>query len=254
MVSDKYLVGGEIIDPYVMRYCMDRIIEYTDRLNKVESDKWTVGEVIAYLNNMDEDISFSQYARKHMDRMINDGMARNAKNYGWALRSLETYAGTQNVMFSQLTTTFVNGWIRSLNNTRRAKEMYPICIRQIYREAVKEINDYDRGIIRIKTNPWVKVEIPRADTPEKKAVTPEECRAFFAAPIPESKFKSPLAELGRDVAMMILCLGGINTVDLYSLKKENYRGGVIGYERAKTKKSRVDNAYIEMRVPPIIQP
>jgi integrase len=132
--------------------------------------------------------------------------------------------------------------------------MYPICIRQIYREAVKEINDYDRGIIRIKTNPWVKVEIPRADTPEKKAITPEECRAFFAAPIPESKFKSPLAELGRDVAMMILCLGGINTVDLYSLKKENYRGGVIGYERAKTKKSRVDNAYIEMRVPPIIQP
>lgn len=254
MVSDKYLVGGEIIDPYVMRYCMDRIIEYTERLNKVDSDKWTVGEVIAYLNNMDEDISFSQYARKHMDRMINDGMSRNAKNYGWALRSLETYAGTQNVMFSQLTTTFVNGWMRSLNNTRRAKEMYPICIRQIYREAVKEINDYDRGIIRIKTNPFVKVEIPRADTPDKKAITPEECRAFFAAPIPESKFKSPLAELGRDVAMMILCLGGINTVDLYSLRKENYRGGVIGYERAKTKKSRVDNAYIEMRVPPIIQP
>ena len=254
VVTDKYLMEGEIVDPYVMRYCLDKIIGYTEKLNKVDSGRWSVAEVIAYLNNIDDDISFSAYARAHINKMINKGMERNAKNYRLALQSIEEYAGSNNVMFSHLTTTFVNAWIANLENTKRAKEMYPICLRQIFREAVKDINDYDRDIIRIKNNPWQKVRIPRADTPDKRAITPEECRAFFSAPIPESKFKSPVPELGRDVAMMILCLGGINTIDLYELKKKDYVGGVIGYERAKTKKSRADNAYMEMRVPPIVQP
>ena len=65
---------------------------------------------------------------------------------------------------------------------------------------------------------------------------------------------SSLPELGRDVALLSLCLGGINTVDIFELKKENYKDGVIGYKRAKTKHSRKDEAYIEMRVEPFIQP
>jgi integrase len=254
MVNNKGIAGGEIVDPYVIRYCVDHIIEYTERLNKVDTAHWTVQEVMEYLNNIDEDISFSDYARKHRDKMINSGQERNAKNYRLAFQSLEEYAGSSDVKFSHLTSSFLNAWIGSLAKTKRAKEMYPICIRQIYKSAVREFNDSERGIVRIKFDPWPKVDIPRADTPEKKAITPEECRAFFSAPIPESKFKSPVPELGRDVAMMILCLGGINTIDLYELKKSDYRNGVIGYERAKTRKARMDNAYIEMRVPPIVQP
>lgn len=254
MVNNKGIAGGEIVDPYVMRYCVDHIIEYTERLNKVDTAHWTVQEVISYLIYIEEDISFSAYARKHHDKMINAGQERNAKNYQWAYKSLEEYAGSIDVKFSHLTSSFLNAWIDSLAQTKRAKEMYPICVRQIYKSAVREYNDSERGVMRIKFDPWPKVDIPRADTPEKRAITPEECRAFFSAPLPESKFKSPLPELGRDVAMMILCLGGINTIDLYELKKSDYRNGIICYERAKTRKARADNAYIEMRVPPIVQP
>ena len=53
---------------------------------------------------------------------------------------------------------------------------------------------------------------------------------------------------------IIMCLAGINTVDIYRLKKEDYHDGIIGYERAKTRNARRDNAYIEMRVPGIILP
>ena len=66
--------------------------------------------------------------------------------------------------------------------------------------------------------------------------------------------KLPLMELGRDVAMMVLCLAGINTVDLFNLRREDYHGGIIHYQRAKTKKFRADGAYMEMRVPAIILP
>lgn len=107
-------------------------------------------------------------------------------------------------MFSHMTSAFVSAWIATLTKTHRAKEIYHVCIRQIFRAAIKEYNDYDTGIIRIKTNPWVKVKIPSADRPEHIAITPQACRAFFSAPLPESRYKSPLPELGRDVAMMIL--------------------------------------------------
>lgn len=64
----------------------------------------------------------------------------------------------------------------------------------------------------------------------------------------------PLPELGHDVAKLVLCLAGINTVDLYNLKKSDYRNGVICYKRAKTRHSRSDEAYFEMRVEPIVEP
>lgn len=249
-VSDKM----DVTDPYVLKYCMDRIVVFMERLNRVNIENWDVKEVMHFLTEGDNDISFSEYGRKHCGKMINAGQERNAKNYVLAIQHLERFAGTTNVMFSQLTSSFVERWIESLKSTHRAKEMYPVCIRQIFRAALIDYNDYDIGVIRIKTNPWMKVAIPTADKAEKLAITPEECREFFSAPLPESKFKSPLPELGRDVAMMILCLGGINTVDLYQLKKADYHGNIIHYRRAKTKKFRADGAYIEMRVPPILQP
>ena len=255
MVTRKELTkSNEIKDPYVQNYCSALIMDYNDRLNRKDISKWTVAEVVDYLMKGNDDICFSDYARLHIDRMIDNGQMRNAKNYKLALQHMERFFGTNQIMFSQLTSVQVNRWIKSLEGTRRAKEMYPVNMRQVFRAAVAEYNDYDNGIIRIKTNPWGKVKIPQADRAEKKAISAEECRAFFSAPLPQTRMIDPLPELARDVAKMILCLAGINTIDLYEMKKTDYHDGVIGYRRAKTRKARTDDAYIEMRVEPIIQP
>lgn len=208
--TDKMLTGKqltkskEIKDPFVLQHCANLILEYNERLNAKDTGEWTVHEVVEYIKNGDSDICFSDYARKHHDRMVNRGQERNARNYELAYQHLERFAGTNKVMFSQLTSSFVQRWIESLSQTHRAKEMYPVCVRQIFKAAQVEYNDYDNGKVRIKTNPWVKVKIPRSDRTEKLAITPEACRAFFSAPIPDSQYKHPLPELGRDVAMMIL--------------------------------------------------
>ncbi len=255
MVTRKELTkSGEIKDPFVLQFCTQRILKYNEELNKVNIENWTAKEVAEFLTKESEDICFSDYARKHIDRMIDWGQQRNARNYELALQHMERFAGTTRIMFSHLTSSFVARWIQSLEQTHRAKEMYPICMRQVFKAAQLEMNDYDNGIIRIKTNPWVKVKIPKADRAEKLAITPEACRKFFSFPLPDSKMKYPLMELGRDVAMMVLCLAGINTVDLFNLRKEDYHGGIIHYQRAKTKKFRADGAYMEMRVPPILLP
>ena len=258
--TDKYVnehglsSKSEVSDPYVLEYCMKKITHWMDRLNLVEPEHWTFKEVVEYVKNDGGDVCFSDYARSHNAKLIDSGMQRTAKNYRLAYEHLERFAGTNKLSFSMLTSAFITKWIKSMEGSHRAKEKYPICVRQIFKLAIQEMNDEERGIVKIKFNPWGKVRIPRSDRAEQLAIAPEECRDFFNAPLPESKMASPLPELGRDVAMMVLCLGGINTVDLFNMKKEDYYNGIIHYKRAKTKKFRADEAYMEMRVHPILRP
>ena len=255
VVSKKGVTASkEIKDTFVSNFCTTLILDYTTRLNSFDTSRWSVKEVIDFLQTGDSDICFSDYARQHIGRLINNGQDRTARNYELALWHMERYFGTTQVMFSQLTSTAMTLWIKSLESTHRAKEMYPVCMRQVFRAAVKEMNDYDNDIIRIKTNPWIKVQIPQSDRTTKRAISAEDCRRFFAAPLPPSKMAEPLPELGHDIAKLVLCLAGMNTIDLYELKKEDYKRGRFCYKRAKTRHSRKDEAYFEMRIEPVILP
>lgn len=246
-------IDGEPTDPVVNEYCAMLIRKYSDRLNRTNTSLWSVKEVIDYLLETDEEICFSDYAKLHIKQMLVENRERTAKNYKLAVAHLERYIGTTQIMFSQLTANVLKKWIESLSNTNRAKEMYPTCIRQIFKAAITDLNDDEKGIEKIKFNPWLKITIPKSDSTVQRAISAEACREFFNRPLPETKMISSLPELGRDVALLSLCLGGINTVDIFELKKENYKDGIIGYKRAKTKHSRKDEAYIEMRVEPFIQ-
>ena len=82
MVTKKELTKNkEIKDPFVMQYCTQRILEYTERLNKKNIENWTVAEVVEYLENADDDICFSDYAHIHINRMIDRGEKRNVEHY-----------------------------------------------------------------------------------------------------------------------------------------------------------------------------
>ena len=251
--TDK-VISPKSKDPVVNEYCSRQILKYTDMLNRKDLTQYTVAEVIEYLTRDAGVESFSEYARLHIDRMKKSGHARNAKDYLYALQHLERYLGPNNVLFAHLSSAVLKKWIATMSLTNRAKEKYPICLRQIFKAALVELNDEEKGIIRIKFNPWLKVQIPKSDKAAQRAISAEACGEFFNRPLPKTKMLSSLPELGRDVAMLVLCLGGINTADLYALKKSDYHNGVIGYKRAKTRHSRKDEAYIEMRVEPFIQP
>lgn len=245
--------NGELTDPVVNEYCAIIIRQYTDKLNRVDATFWELKDVIEFLHKNDEETCFSDYARKFISKMESEGHERNAKNYKLAVNHLERYIGTTKIMFSILTTSVLTQWIDTLYKTSRAKEMYPTCIRQIFKKAIIELNDEERGILRIKYNPWLKIIIPKSDNTLKIAISAEACREFFNRPLPQSKMVSPLPELGRDIALLSLCMGGINTIDLYELKKKDYNNGIIGYKRAKTRHSRRDEAYMEIRIEPFIQ-
>ena len=43
-----------------------------------------------------------------------------------------------------------------------------------------------------------------------------------------------ITAIGRDVAMLVFYLAGINTVDLYYMKRENITDWMLSYNRRKT--------------------
>lgn len=254
VVSSHYVVSkSEITDPYVLTYCNTLILEWMELLNHVDYSSWKIKEIVDYVTTVGEAVSFSEYARDYIAKISHP---RTAGNYLFALRHIERYMGTNELTFSSLTESSLNGWIDSMiqEGKKRAKEMYPVCIRHIWRNAMKELNDPEKGIIRIKSNPWERISIPRSDDTAKQAISPNALRTFFSTPIPTRPLAVTPMEFGRDVAKIAFCLGGMYCADLYDLKKEDYSDGVIHYNRAKTKHCRRDSAYMEMRVPDIIKP
>ena len=72
-VADKSSIRqDELKNPTLLAYCTELIKDYNNKLNEVDIATWDINEVIRYLQNIDEDISFSKYARKYV--LINDGI------------------------------------------------------------------------------------------------------------------------------------------------------------------------------------
>ena len=255
MVNDKGLSRNkkDILDPYVIQQTSKLIDQYYNTLNMIDTQDWTVKEIVDYIQKGKDGISFSLYARNHIDKMIARAQERTSRDYKWALYSLEKFAGDNEIMFSQLTYSFLSRWIYSLSQTARSKNKYPINIRQIHKAAMLEYNDEERGI-QLITNPWPKISIPKEDTPNKRAISPNMLRRFFAVVPDFSRFTHPLQELGQDVALISFCMCGINSVDLFYAEKNQYYNGIFHYNRRKTRKSRSDSAYFEIRVPQFIKP
>jgi integrase len=219
------------------------IKKYVDRINSVNISGWTVQEVKKFLVSDSGAISFSDFANMYVNRMRNDGRDKPAANYTTALHSLERYFGKRQIDFSDITSKMLREWIRSLSETKRAKEMYPVIIKKLFDEGCMEYNDYERNIIRIPGQPFRAVRIPRADMPRERCLEVEALRRIL-----DGKPAFSREELAHDVAMLVFCLAGINAVDLYNLEKREFTGGKICYNRTKTERERTDRAYMEIAV------
>ena len=259
-IIDKKQIGknGEIIEPFVNKQCVLHIAEYLERCNRVDIKDWTAKEIADYLTKGFEVMSFSEYCRLFTRRMDEEGRETTSQNYKLAITRLEEFSEKKTLKFSDVTSKLINDWIASMKNSRYAKCGYPKAIKAMFQHGCDEFNDYDRDIIRITNQPFRRVSIPKPKVPVKRAVDVDMLKRFFNTDI--SNMKAPKgtwisrAERAKDVCMLIFCLAGINTADLYDLKPENFKNGKLCYNRKKTRGRRDDEAYIEIVVPPIIIP
>ncbi|MDR0732836.1 MAG: site-specific integrase [Dysgonamonadaceae bacterium] len=233
---------GEIVDHSILANCYIKIKSYMQRLNDLNIETWTVKDIKQLLTADTSNISFSDFARKYIDKMHVAGRRKPANNYTTALNSLEKYHG-RNIYFSDITSKELRKWIESLSGTKRAKNMYPNLIKKLFEEGCMEYNDYDRNIIRVSNQPFRPITIPDSDIPRKRATDAETIRKIFSVQ-PELHRET----LARDVSLMVLYLMGINTIDLYKMEETAFLNGKLCYNRSKTEKKRKDRAYIEVFV------
>ena len=90
-VNDKGLSKDKqnMIDPYVVEQTSRVIAEYYNTLNRIDTQSWTVKEVVDFIQKENDGISFATYARTYIEKMIARGQKRTCRDYKWALVRLE---------------------------------------------------------------------------------------------------------------------------------------------------------------------
>ena len=244
----------EVSDKRVLRECMNEIAGYARRLNEVDNDKMTVQEITRFLMEGEADLSFSRFAEEYITGMINSGRKNSAKNYQLAVKRLHEFLGRDDVSFNDLSFPVLTGWIDSMIESPRKRNLYPTCIKTMYNAAMLRYNDDDRDIIKIRKNPFLRIRIPANRVSQKRSLETEDIRRFFDADIRESYNGKPTRErLTMDVCMMIFCLAGINAADLYDLPLSALDGETLCYKRKKTRDKSLTGSYTEIRIPDIIK-
>ncbi|MEI6554959.1 MAG: phage integrase SAM-like domain-containing protein [Paludibacter sp.] len=253
VVSANQISGNKIKDFFVITEIAPIIKKYFDRLNKHDTENWTVKEVVEFLKVESEEISFTDFFKGFTNKMINAGRENPAQNYTCAINSLIRFCGKDKLNFSEITSKLINEWIESLKDTARAKNLYPLCISTVFSAGLLEYNDYDRDNIRIKNLPFMRVKIPKNNLAEKRAVNQRTLLKLFTADVSKAKLdvKTPLAQ---DVAMLIFCLAGINVADLYYMDKTCRVGNKLYYIRHKVEAKRGKSAKMEISIPKCILP
>ena len=105
--------------------------------------------------------------------------------------------------------------------------------------------DFD---VVINNDPFLRYRVPKQQTKKgARALTLEQILSIY-------NYKGRAysrAQLARDCFILSFCLMGMNSVDMYEAR--DIKNEVIRYNRTKTQDRRSDNAYIEVRVHPVIQ-
>lgn len=229
-----------------------RIVEelrrtYQDRLYslslEIAGSNMDAAAIASRLMSRGGDIDFFSFAEEWMGHTSTTSLA----NYRTMLNSLEGYVGRRILPFSNINYSLLEGFRERLKDRPRAMTMYLGLMRHLFREAMRKYNtDYEQVI---KNDPFTRFKVPRQIMKKGvRALTLEELMKIY-------KYQGKAGsrpQLAKDCFILSFCLMGMNSVDLYSVK--DCKGGVIRYNRQKTKDRRDDNAYIEVRIPSIIMP
>ena len=241
----------EIIDKMVLKECMGKISAYAERMNAFNSSDMTCKMLVEILTDNTTEISFTEYANKVIADLKNQWRDSTANNYSLAVSSLKKYLGRDNIMFNELTTKVLSGWIESMKDSARKKSAYPSCVRSIFNRAIEKYNDYDYDIIRVR-NPFVRVKIPKERVPEKRSVEAGVIKSILE--YTNFNADDSRKELARDVAALVFCLAGINVADLYDMNESSLKEWKLCYNRKKTRNKSDTGAYMEITVPKGIRP
>ena len=178
-----------------------------------------------------------------------EGMERGtAQGYKYSINAFKKFLGRDTVDVNDIDKRMVAdflAWIEKRNGKGcRAGSFYLSHLARLHNLARDRYNDDDVGVVRIPRQPF-KDMIPPQPTATHRDLTPEQVKA-----IAESDPQTARGKLARDVFVLSFCLCGMNTADIYRIRKSDIHDGVLTYKRAKTDSRRADKAEMRVRIEP----
>lgn len=246
----------EIVDKRVLKNCFERIEIYTEKINRLNIMDLDCKTLIGILEEKQDDISFTDFTNKFIISMINEGRENPARNYKLSLSNLQKFLQKENITFNELTSKVIQEWLDSMSGSARKGSLYSSRVKAVFNAAIKKYNDYDLGIIRIKTNPFASVKIPKDKVPEKRSTSSYVLCRFFYSKSSFPKYDGlTRKEMAFHVSCLIFFLAGINAADLYDMKKDSLgKDWKLRYNRKKTRDKSSTGSYMEIFIPEIIRP
>lgn len=271
--------SGNIKDERINDMCDKIVRKWRNLASQLgTADDISVTEVVRFIRENEKRETFSldfiEYGRK-----LAGGMTEGTgKTYLTALNALCRFVGSSSLDIRHITVRFLEEFEKFIANEPahkidrkgnlhklekkkeggRAISLYLGCIRALHNQAKREFNDEDRGIILIPLSPFNKYKVKPAPRTKSRAV--ELAIIQTLADFPDNysiKVRASLlnrANVARDMFLLSFGLAGMNSADIWALKKSALKGDVITYERKKTASRRADRAEMAIRIEPKIRP
>lgn len=232
---------------------IDSVCRYLDKLRHILSsiegsefmDAYVLWEKIQGVLTDEQGfrLDFIEYTEKQMKSMD----AKTAEGYRSSIRAFKKFLGRESIDINEISYSVLvkfKSWLESKHGKGcRAASYYLSCMRHIHKLAKEEYNDDDIGIIRIPRQPFKSGLIPSQPITEHRALTLKQIWSIF-----DFEPKTSRGKLAKDVFLLSFALVGMNTIDLYYLKKGDLKDGSLSYNRHKTDSIRKDKAFIVIKV------
>jgi integrase len=195
------------------------------------AEKLTVKELKERLisSNHVQEIDFLKFADDYLEELKNQGKEGSARGFRGLITHFKKFKAKIN--FSDIDLAFLISFQDYLKKegVGNGVNNYMRYFRLLFNRARDLYNDEDRVILKIPQYPFrkLKIEKPERATKENR-LTVNEMKLFI-----NYKPDRERMQMAKDMFLLMFYLIGINTKDLYNLKKPDKTGRVY-YKRAKT--------------------
>lgn len=262
----KGMSSGTITDSSIEDSLNDKVKKVRAILNEKDdiiSEMDTAKEVKDYvLKILDagNEIDFLKFANEYKDSVLN----KSTKAYHITrINALTEYIGEKtgktSLPINKITYDLLKDyeeWLRTTNRKRKKTSTekaglnensinsYMGAISILFNAAKKKYNDYDRGDILIKNDPFKVYSPPKLEPTKKRAIETDVVRKIY-------DFHSPkeIPEMTRDLFIMSFFLAGMNLADIYDCGPFGDR---VEYTRKKTRAHKKDRPYLSLLIHPRI--
>lgn len=251
VTTEQVTRGFNLKDQTIIDKLDSHIKELRTRANEIGfiGDKLDIDHFIELLTSQADKIDFLAFWENHILSLTKEGRTGTATVHKSSLKSLRKFNSNKPLYFSDITSDFCLRYFNSLSRLKANTQiMYINSFKAAYSKAQMVYNNDDNDIIVVKHGVFRLINLPKRETAKENAFkTIEEMQAIID--VPYSGIWS--YDFAKDMFILAFVCFGTNMADFFTMKKEQYKDGILYYRRKKTARMSGENADMQIKVPEV---